>query len=84
MKTRLRYLRRHRALTQLELAELAGVSNQTIVNIERYGKEPAISTIRKLAKALEITTSELFTDDLAQSDGTDDDETPTRNKVQAA
>lgn len=69
MRTRVKYLRRQRAMTQLELANLAGISNQTIVNIEKYGKEPTVGTIRKLAKAFNIETSELFTDDPSQSDG---------------
>lgn len=72
MKTRLRYWRRMRGLTQGKLAKLAGVSNQTIVNIERYGKEPIVSTIQKLSVALRINTEDFFTDDPSQSDGTED------------
>lgn len=74
MKTRLRYWRRRRGMTQSELAATAKVSSQTIVNIERYGKDPIVSTVRKLAKALNLTTEELFTDDPAQFDGADADE----------
>lgn len=69
MRTRLRYWRRKRGLTQSELATLAKVSNQTIVNIEKYGVEPIIRTVRNLAKALNISTEDLFTDDPAQADG---------------
>jgi DNA-binding XRE family transcriptional regulator len=74
MKTRLKYWRQRRAMTQHELAAAAGVSNQTIVNIERYGKEPIASTVRKLARALGITTEDFFTDDPTQADGKKDDE----------
>lgn len=69
MKTRLRYWRRKRGMTQSELAAVAKVSNQTIVNIEKYGKEPIVSTVRKLTTALGIPTEDFFTDDPALSDG---------------
>lgn len=76
MKTRLRYWRRKRGMTQLELADAAGISNQTIVNIEKYGKEPIVSTVRKLSRALGIATEEFFTDDPTQFDGGSLDEKP--------
>jgi transcriptional regulator with XRE-family HTH domain len=56
---RLRELRRARALTQEELAQKAGVSPSTIVDIERGKHEPQIRTLRKLAKALETTPDKL-------------------------
>jgi transcriptional regulator with XRE-family HTH domain len=56
---RLRELRRARALTQEELAEKAGVSPSTIVDIERGKHEPQIRTLRKLSKALETTPDKL-------------------------
>lgn len=69
MKTRLKYWRRRKGLTQHDLAREAGVSNQTIVNIEKYGKVPIVSTVRKLTEALNITTEEFFTDDPTEADG---------------
>jgi transcriptional regulator with XRE-family HTH domain len=56
---RLRELRRARALTQEELAEKAGVSPSTIVDIERGKHEPQIRTLRKLARALDTTPDKL-------------------------
>ncbi len=69
MHTRLKYWRLRRALTQYELAKKAKVSNQTVVNIEKYGQLPLPATIRKLAEALNIPSEDLFTDDLSQADG---------------
>ena len=60
--TRLRALRERKALTQDELADLAGVSRQTVVKIEG-GLEPRPSTVRKLAKALGVQPHELMTPD---------------------
>ena len=56
----LRKIRTKRLLTQEELAEKAGVSAATIVNIERNNQEPHFRTIRKLAKSLDIDPTELL------------------------
>ena len=55
----LKNARTRRLLTQEELAEKAGVSAATVVNIERDNQEPHFRTIRKLAKALDVAPSEL-------------------------
>ncbi len=57
---KLKEIRTRRFLTQEELAERAGVSPATIVRVERNQAEPHISTMRKLAKALEIDPTELL------------------------
>ena len=57
---RLRKARTRRLLTQQELAEKAGVSPSTIVNIERDQAEPHFRTIRKLAKALDVEPTSLL------------------------
>jgi transcriptional regulator with XRE-family HTH domain len=57
--TRLRALRERKALTQDELAEIAGVSRQTVLKIEG-GLEPRPPTIRKLAKALGVEPADLM------------------------
>jgi transcriptional regulator with XRE-family HTH domain len=42
-------------LTQEDLAKEAGISVTTLVRIERNQAEPHVSTIRKLADALEVS-----------------------------
>ena len=59
---KLKQIRTRRLLTQEELAEKAGVSAATVVNIERNNQEPHFRTIRKLAKALDIDPTELLGD----------------------
>jgi transcriptional regulator with XRE-family HTH domain len=59
---KLREIRTRRLLTQEELAEKAGVSPSTIVNIERDNREPYFRTIRKLAKALDVDPTQLLGD----------------------
>jgi transcriptional regulator with XRE-family HTH domain len=56
---RLKELRVRRALTQEELAEKAGTGKNTINRIERNLTEPHMSTLRKLAQALNVDPAEL-------------------------
>lgn len=49
---RLRSLRQTRKLTQADLAERAGVTDETVSRVERGAFEPALSTAIALAQAL--------------------------------
>ncbi len=58
---RLKHWREKKGLTQEALARKADISYNTIIKLETGGiKDPRISTITKLAKALEITIDELL------------------------
>jgi len=57
---KLKETRTRRLLTQEELAERAGVSPSTVVNIERNNAEPQFRTIRKLARALDVDPTSLL------------------------
>ena len=57
---KLKEVRTRRLLTQEELAEKAGISAATVVNVERNNQEPHFRTIRKLAKALDVDPTELL------------------------
>jgi transcriptional regulator with XRE-family HTH domain len=50
---RLKALRIRRALTQEELAERAGLSKNAVNRLELDKAEPRMSTLRKLAQALD-------------------------------
>jgi uncharacterized protein len=55
--------RRFRAgLTQQELADKAGTTQTTVARIERDAVEPEVTTIRKLAQALDVTPGDLLGD----------------------
>jgi transcriptional regulator with XRE-family HTH domain len=56
---RLKRQRTRRALTQAELAERAGVTTATVARIERDEIEPRMTTLGKLARALEVDPAEL-------------------------
>ena len=61
---RLRRLRLERGLSQRELADSAGMSQSTIVLLERRGRSERFhpSTVRKLSRALGVDASELLED----------------------
>ena len=56
---RLRRFREERALRQEDLAELAGIGKNTVNRIERNRTEPHMTTIRKLARALDVEPADL-------------------------
>ena len=56
----LKTLRIRRALTQQELAEKAGISKNALNRIELSKAEPHMSTLRKLAKALDVDPTKLL------------------------
>ena len=61
MRVRLRERRLRRLLTQEELAKKAGVGVTTIVRIEA-GQGARVSTLRKLALALDVNAEQLMGD----------------------
>jgi transcriptional regulator with XRE-family HTH domain len=57
----LRKLRETKGLSQEKLARMADVANNTIVKIESgENQNPTISTIKKIARALEVDVSRLI------------------------
>ena len=57
-----RRLRIREAMTQRELAQLAGITETTLSRVERDEREPHMSTVRKLAEALGVHPRELIGD----------------------
>jgi transcriptional regulator with XRE-family HTH domain len=55
----LRRLRRERFLTQMELAEKAGIRQTSLSRLERGAHPPSMRTLRKLATALGVEPREL-------------------------
>lgn len=63
LREKLKDARRRAVLTQEGLADKSGVGVATIIRIERGQiEEPRVSTLRKLAEALEIDARELMGD----------------------
>ncbi len=57
---RIRFFREQDGLTQAELAEKTGLSDNFIGLIERGIKHPTLETLNKIAEALEVRLDEFF------------------------
>lgn len=60
---RLKQLREAAGLTQEGLARVAGLSTSAVARIEQRGKDPAWSTVQRLARALGVGVAEFETED---------------------
>lgn len=61
MSSELRRIRREKDITQERLAELVGVDQTTISDLERgRNRNPSWETVAKIAKVLDVSPSELF------------------------
>jgi putative transcriptional regulator len=60
LKNNIKFYREEKKLTQLELAEMLGVSNDWISRIERGASEPGFKLVRKLSTVLEQDILDLF------------------------
>jgi transcriptional regulator with XRE-family HTH domain len=59
---KLKALRIEQALTKEDLANKAGLAPNTVARLERNETEPHMSTVRKLADALDIVPAKLVKD----------------------
>lgn len=67
--TNLKIARIRKGLNQRQLVEISGVGLTSITKIEKHGIETTtVSTLRKLAKSLDVTVIELFFNDDKQED----------------
>ncbi|NED64690.1 helix-turn-helix transcriptional regulator, partial [Streptomyces sp. SID10244] len=58
--TTIREVRKTRGLTMVQLAELAGVSQGLISQVENGRADPSLETLRRIAEALGIPLFDLF------------------------
>ncbi len=56
----LKTLRTRKGITQIEIANILGVDRSFVSNIENGKNNPTLSTITKLAKAINVPVDELF------------------------
>ena len=60
MKNGIKALRKARGLRQEDLAELLGVSRQTIIAMENDKYDPSMALAMRLARLLETTVEAIF------------------------
>jgi transcriptional regulator with XRE-family HTH domain len=68
---RLRRIRRERSMTQEELAQACGLSQEMIAKTEQGRRHPRLTVLAKVARALDVPLSELL-DDRPRLDGARD------------
>ena len=60
MKNRISELRKTRSMTQQDLADLLGVTRQTIISLEGGRYNPSIMLAFKLARAFDLHIEDIF------------------------
>lgn len=60
MNNRVKELRKEMGLTQEDLAEVIGVSRQTVNAIEKQKFDPSLNTAFKMAKLFELPIESIF------------------------
>ena len=60
MKNGIKALRKARGLRQEDLAELLGVSRQTVIAMENDKYDPSLALAMRLARLLETTVEAIF------------------------
>lgn len=60
MKNNIRKLRKEKNLRQQDLAQILGVTRQTIIAVENGKYNPTLKLAMKLARYLQTTVEELF------------------------
>jgi len=62
MNEHIKRIRKQKGLSQIELSDRIGVSQQVITNYERGIREPNIETLLKIAGALDVTVEAIIAD----------------------
>lgn len=60
LKNRIKELRKENGMTQLQLADAAGVSTRTIISLEKGQYNPSIMLAYKIARLFDTTIEELY------------------------
>lgn len=60
MKNNIRELRKSKSLRQEDLAEILGVTRQTIIAIENNKYDPTLELAIKISKYFEVSVNEIF------------------------
>ena len=60
MKNNIRELRKSKSLRQEDLAEILGVTRQTIIAIENNKYDPTLELALKISKYFEVSVNEIF------------------------
>ena len=71
LRNHLKEYRAHLGVNQQEMGRLAGVSRQTISQIERGDYSPSVTLALKLAKICQVSVEDIFMYEEEENDGTE-------------
>lgn len=60
VSNKIQEFRKNRQLTQIELADIVGVTRQTIISIEKGNYVPSVALALKFSQAFDTNVEELF------------------------
>lgn len=60
IRTQVVALRKGRGISQAAFAEAAGVSRKTLIDLEQGNKEPSLTTLKRVAAALDVSIIQLL------------------------
>ena len=60
MKNKIREVRKSKSLRQEDLAEILGVTRQTIIAIENNKYDPTLELAMRISKYFEVSVNEIF------------------------
>ncbi|MBR3150727.1 MAG: helix-turn-helix transcriptional regulator [Erysipelotrichaceae bacterium] len=60
MKNNIKELRKHRSLRQEDLAEILGVTRQTVIAIENNKYDPTLELAMKISEYFGMSVNEIF------------------------
>ncbi|PAB00260.1 helix-turn-helix transcriptional regulator [Enterococcus canintestini] len=60
IKNRIKVLRAERNWTQVDLAEIVGISRQAVISIEKYKYTPSLELAFHIAQAFDVDINEVF------------------------
>ena len=60
MKNRMKELRQQHSISQEKMADLLGVSRQTIISIEKEKYNPSLPLAIRIAQSFNVTVEEVF------------------------
>ena len=79
--TRIKTIRKQRKLTQIEVANEAGISRSYYADVENGRYAASLETMSKIAKALKVSVSFILTGILSFEDLSDEDQLRLKSKL---
>jgi len=78
---KIKTIRNEKGLSQMELSLRSNLSQSFIANVESGKKQPSVSTLLKIADALEMSPQDFFPEHVEQNEQVDDGKERIKGKI---